>query len=111
MCKIEFPDGSPYDDDVIDPGHASSNGDTWVISRMQMHEVVDYVDGRRVLTGEVVPTGRTERVDQLTEVQVTGDESDPVLTIVGNSTFLAEAGIPEDDRLVKVRITQNARFR
>ena len=98
MCKIDWPDGSPHADNVIDPGHAASNGDTWVISRMQMD-----ADGE--------PTGRTERVDRLTDCQVTGDEDDPVLTVVGQSEFLADRGVPEDDRTVKVRITQNPRHR
>lgn len=101
MCRIEFEGGSPYDQDVIDPGHASSNGDTWIISRMQMREI----DGRPT------PTGRTERVDQLTECNIVGDEDDPVLVVTGQSTFLAEAGVPEDDRQVKIRVIQNARFR
>jgi hypothetical protein len=101
MCKIEFEGGSPYDVDVIVPGHAASNGDTWVISRMQMREV----DGRRV------PTGRTERVDQLTECTIVGDEDDPVLVVTGQSTYLAEAGVPEDDRQVKVRVIQNPKHR
>lgn len=101
MCKIEFPDGSPYDDDTIDPGHAASNGNTWVLSRYQMREI----DGREI------PTGRTERVDQLTECQITGTEDDPVLVVVGQSTFLADAGVPEDDRLVKIRIVQNPKHR
>lgn len=98
MCRIEYPDGSPHEHNVIDPGRAVSNGNTWVLSAMKMG-----IDGQ--------PTGRAERVDQLTECQITGDEDDPVLTIVGQSTLLADMGVPEDDRTVKVRITQNPKHR
>lgn len=102
MAKIEWQGGSHLGEDIVDPGFASSNGDTWVLSRYQM---IDQGDGT------FRPTGRTERIDQLTECQVTGDEGSETLVITGQSAYLAEAGLPEDDRSVTVKITQNPRHR
>jgi hypothetical protein len=102
MCKIEFQGGSPLGDDVIEPGHASSNGNTWVLCRYQMRDLDD---------GTSVPTGRTERVDQLTECSVVGDEGTESLVVTGQSAFLEGAGVPEDDRSVTVKITQNPKHR
>jgi hypothetical protein len=98
MCTVEYPQGSPGPEDRITPAYVASNGDTWVINRYQEDE-----DGN--------PTGRTERVDQLTECQVVGDEGDPVLQVTGQSTMLAEMGVPEDDRTVIIRVTSNPRHR
>ncbi|MCD6056475.1 MAG: hypothetical protein K0Q89_5 [Thermomicrobiales bacterium] len=102
MCKIEWQGGSHLGEDIVEPGHASSNGDTWVLSRYQMRDLGD---------GRFEPTGRTERIDQLTECQVTGDEGTETLVVTGQSTFLEGAGVPEDDRSVTVKITQNPRHR
>lgn len=105
--------GSHLDsENVVEPGHASSNGNTWVLSRLQMREVtVQGPEGTKVGTGEFEPTGKTERIDQLTDCTIVGDETDPVLTVTGQSNFLAEAGLAEDDRQVTVKITQNPKFR
>lgn len=112
-CRIEWIGGSHLDtEDVVEPAHAASNGDTWVISRPQMREVtMQGPEGTQVGTGEFEPTGRTERIDQMTECSIVGDETDPFLTVTGQSTFLAQAGVAEEDCQVTVRIHQNPRFR
>lgn len=92
-CRIEFPEGSPYEDNTIEPGHAASNGDTWRICRMNAE------------------TGKTEYVDSLTECRVIGDESDLALLVTGQSTYLAETGVPEDERAVTIKVVQNPKFR
>lgn len=97
MCRVEYPSGGPADSDVIEPAFVTTNGGSCAINRYQMRELDD---------GTEEPTGRTERVDTMTEISVS-DLGNGAFAVTGQSTLLAEMGVPPDDRSVTVRVFPN----
>lgn len=107
MCRVEYPAGGPADSDVIDPAFVTTNGGACAISRYQMQEVLQRgPDGKPIPTGEFEPTGRTERIDTMTQISVS-ELGNGAFAVTGQSTLLAEMGVPEDDRTVTVRVFPN----
>lgn len=98
MCRVVYPSGGPLED-VIDPAFVTTNGSGCAISTYQMTELED---------GTTVPTGRTERVDTMTEISVT-ELDDGAFAVTGQSTLLADMGVPPDDRSVTIRVFPNRR--
>jgi hypothetical protein len=97
MCRVEYPSGGPADADVIDPAFVTTNGGSCAISGYQMREEDD---------GTEVPTGRTVRIDTMTEISVS-ELGNGAFAVTGQSTLLADMGVPEDDRTVVVRVFPN----
>lgn len=95
-CRVIY-DDQIMESSVLEDAHVASNAGSWVISGYQMRETAD---------GKTEPTGRTERIDRLTEAtfQDVGD----TIIVSGFSDFLAAAGIPEEDRMVTVKIVPRA---
>jgi hypothetical protein len=100
-CRVIY-DDQIMESSVLEDAHVASNAGSWVISGYQMRDVMTIVDGKPVSSGKVEPTGRTERIDRLTEAtfQDVGD----TIIVSGFSDFLAAAGIPEEDRMVTMKI-------